>query len=234
VAIAYFDLDRTLIAANSAVLWLRSELRLGHISRLTAGLASLWVARYRLGFAGRGDGLRLAIASLAGRPAASLRERTSGFYQEHVQGRYRPGALDALQTHRARGDKVALLSSSSSFLGDLVAAELGMDEVLCNRFEVDARGDFTGRPEGELCYGAGKWKHARGHARSKGFDLEQCAFYTDSYADLALLRAVGRPVAVNPDLRLRREATFRRWEIVDWGLPPQLLARSGQVEFPDS
>jgi HAD superfamily hydrolase (TIGR01490 family) len=225
VAIAYFDLDRTLIATNSAVSWLKAELRLGNISRLKALLASVWVARYHLGFAGRGDGLRLAIASLAGQPEDALRERTAAFYEEHVQGRYRPGALDALETHRTRGDKVALLTSSSCYLGERVAEELELDAVLCNRFEVDAAGMFSGRPKGWLCFGAGKLRHARSYARSQGFGLEDCSFYTDSFADLDLLKAVGRPVAVNPDLRLRREALFRRWEIVDWGRPPPVLAR---------
>jgi phosphoserine phosphatase len=34
---------------------------------------------------------------------------------------------------------------------------------------------------------------------------------------VTLLEQVGRPVAVNPDPRLRRVARRRKWAIVDWG-----------------
>ncbi len=50
--------------------------------------------------------------------------------------------------------------------------------------------------------------------------LSACAFYTDSYSDLPVMEVVGRPVAVHPDHRLRREALRRGWPVVDWGVPP--------------
>jgi hypothetical protein len=34
-----------------------------------------------------------------------------------------------------------------------------------------------------------------------------------------VLEVVGRPVAVHPDHRLRREAVRRGWPVVDWGVP---------------
>lgn len=220
VAIAFFDLDRTLIAGNSAVLWLRSEVRLGNISRVKGALASLWVARYHLGFAGKGDGLRHAISMLTGSEESHLRERSATFYETHVRGLYRPGAREALDAHRREGHKLVLLTSSSAYIAEQVAKDLELDAVLCNRFEVDETGLYTGRPLGELCYGDGKLSHALGYAHANGADLSDCAFYTDSYADIPVMREVGRPVAVNPDMRLRREALARGWEIVDWGVPP--------------
>jgi phosphoserine phosphatase len=52
--------------------------------------------------------------------------------------------------------------------------------------------------------------------QSLGSSLEHAVFYTDSITDLPLLEAVGRPVAVNPDPRLRRLARRRGWPIEDW------------------
>ncbi|MBX5484894.1 MAG: HAD-IB family hydrolase [Myxococcaceae bacterium] len=228
MAIAFFDFDRTLIAANSAVLWLRSELRLGHISPFKALAAMVWVARYHLGFAGRGEGLKHAIASLAGSSETEFRERTIAFYERKVRGLYRPGARRALDEHRARGDRLVLLTSTSFYLAELVARDLQLDAVLCNRFEVDAGGLYTGRPLGDVCYGEGKLLHAERYARSASVSLSECAFYTDSFADLPVMAAVGRPVAVNPDGRLRRIALSRHWEIVDWGEPsPAQLLTAG-------
>lgn len=219
MAIAFFDFDRTLISANSGVLWLRSEIRQGNISLLKALAATLWVARYHLGFARKGRGLERAIATLEGRAEAELRERTIAFYEANVRSLYRPGARRAVEAHRDRGHELVLLTSSPAYLAELVAHELRLDAILCNRFEVDARGFYTGRPSGDLCYGVGKLRHAERHARERGVELESCAFYTDSFSDLAVMEAVGRPVAVNPDQRLKRVAIARGWEIVDWGVP---------------
>ena len=47
-------------------------------------------------------------------------------------------------------------------------------------------------------------------------DLEASCFYTDSYNDLPMLERVGRPVAVNPDMRLGRHARRRGWAIESW------------------
>jgi HAD superfamily hydrolase (TIGR01490 family) len=220
VAIAFFDFDRTLITANSGVLWLRSELRLGNISYWKALMATAWVARYQLGFARTGHlGLKRAIASLAGSAEADLRERTLAFYEEHVRSLYRPGARRAIEEHRAQSDELVLLTSSPAYLAELVADDLRLDAVLCNRFEVDERGCHTGRSLGELCYGEGKLIHAVAYARKRGLGLKACTFYTDSFSDLRVMEAVGRPVAVNPDQRLRRAALARGWPVVDWGKP---------------
>lgn len=219
-SIAFFDMDRTLLAVNSGSLWVRRELALGHISRLQALRASVWLARYHLGFASLQQALLAAIAHLEGREEHAMHSRTVAFFEEQVRVHYRPGALRALEEHRAAGDSLVLLTSSSNYLSELVARELGMDGVLCNRFEVDDSGRYTGRPLGELCFGEGKLTHARAYAHKAGVDLALCAFYTDSYSDLPVMEAVGRPVAVHPDRRLRREALRRGWPVVLWGAPP--------------
>jgi HAD superfamily hydrolase (TIGR01490 family) len=219
MAIAFFDLDKTLLAVNSGALWIRREFEQGHITRLQALRASYWLARYHLGFVSMQDALVQAISHLQGTGEQHVRERTVLFYEGHVRSQYRPGALRALEQHRAAGDKLVLLTSSSGYLAELVARDLGLDAILCNRFEVDASGVYTGRPLGEVCFGEGKRFYARACAAETGVPLSACAFYTDSYSDLPVMEVVGRPVAVHPDRRLRREALRRGWPVVDWGVP---------------
>ncbi|MGQ0505502.1 MAG: HAD family hydrolase [Myxococcaceae bacterium] len=220
MAIAFFDLDKTLLAVNSGSLWIRREVREGHLSRWRALQAGAYLASYHLGFAVIEDALGRAVAALAGTPALPLRERTRRFYEEEVRSLFRPGALGALREHRERGDQLVLLTTSSSYLAELVASELGLDAILSNEFEVDLNGAHTGRTVKPLCFGAGKLTHAVEYAANAGVPLSECAFYTDSASDLPVLEAVGRPVAVNPDRVLRREALRRGWPVVDWGRPP--------------
>jgi HAD superfamily hydrolase (TIGR01490 family) len=225
MAIAFFDLDKTLLAVNSGSLWIRRELALGHITRLQAMRASLWLARYHMGRVSMQDALLQAMSHLQGRDEQPIRERTIRFYEELVRSQYRPGALRALEEHRSAGDRLVLLTSSSGYMAELVARDLTLDAVLCNRLEVDAAGVYTGRPLGEVCFGEGKRVYAQAYAAQAGVPLSACAFYTDSYSDLPVMEVVGRPVAVHPDRRLRREALRRGWPVVDWGSP----GRAGAV-----
>jgi HAD superfamily hydrolase (TIGR01490 family) len=219
VAVAFFDLDKTLLAVNSGSLWVRRERALGHISRTQALRAGLWLTRYHLGFVSMEDALHKAISQLAGTDSRAIQERTTAFYEQMVRSLYRPGALRAVEEHRSAGDRLVLLTSSSGYLSELVARELRLDAILCNRFEVDERGLHTGRPLGAVCFGAGKRTYAEAYAREAGVSLSACAFYTDSYSDLPVMEVVGRPVAVHPDHRLRREALRRGWPVVTWGEP---------------
>lgn len=219
VAIAFFDLDRTLLATNSGRVWLRRELKLGHISRWQAAQAAFWLVRYALGFSKLEPAVKRAIGTLAGLEERGLRERSREFYESAVRASFRPGGLSALEQHRAAGDRLVLLTASSLYIAELVADQLKLDAVLCNRLEVGFDGRYTGKPLGEICFGSGKLEHAAAFAKGAGSSLAESTFYTDSYSDLPVLAAVGRPVAVNPDARLRREARRRGWPVVDWGQP---------------
>jgi HAD superfamily hydrolase (TIGR01490 family) len=216
VALAFFDLDRTLLSENSGSLWVRRELRLGHLTRWQAALASGALLRYHLGATSIESVLLAALEGLAGTSARELRKRTETFYAQEIRHLVRPGARIALEAHRSEGDTLVLLTTSSGDLADLISEELRLDEVLCNRLE--AEGDrHTGRPQGELCYGPGKVRYAEALAEQLGGSLHTATFYSDSYSDLPMLEAVGRPVAVHPDPRLRREALRRGWPIESWG-----------------
>jgi phosphoserine phosphatase len=100
-----------------------------------------------------------------------------------------------------------LLTSSSSYLSEAVAATALARRLAVQPLRGGRRtGRYTAGPAGPLCYGPGKVEVARAFAQARGVSLAQCAFYSDSASDLPMLEAVGRPVAVNPDPRLRRVA----------------------------
>jgi HAD superfamily hydrolase (TIGR01490 family) len=215
--IAFFDLDRTLISRNSGALWLLKEIRERKLRPTDAVRGLVGLARYSLGFVDLEALVRLAISRLEGGAESELRRRVEEFYRAEVEMLVRPRARDVLRAHRDNGDRLVLLTSASVYLSELVARDLSLDDVLCNRFEVDASGVFSGRPHGAICFGSGKLVHAREYAERCGTELSRCAFYTDSLADLPVLEVVGRPVAVHPDPRLRRIAQARSWPIEDWG-----------------
>jgi HAD superfamily hydrolase (TIGR01490 family) len=217
MAIAFFDLDRTLLAKNSATAWVRSERRLGYLSLGQTLRALVWIMRYQLGAAHMEDVVRHAVSSIAGEREEEISRRTHAFYEAEIRDQYRPGATRALAMHRDAGDALVLLTSSSNYVSRHVTDELRLDGFIANSFVVDDAGRFTGEPTEPICFGEGKRVHAEAYAQAAGHRLEACAFYTDSISDLPVLEVVGRPVAVNPDPKLGRLARRRGWEIADWG-----------------
>lgn len=227
MAVAFFDMDKTLLAVNSGALWVKRERGLGFLSAWQATRAAFWLGRYHLGLASAETMIEAAVAQLTGQDEAPIAARTRAFFEETVRQQYRAGGLAALARHRAAGDRLVLLTSSSNYLAGHVADELQLDGILCNTLDVDEQRRFTGRVRGGVCFGAGKLIHATAYAQRAGVSLSDCAFYTDSYSDLSVLAVVGRPVAVNPDVRLQAHARRCGWAIEDWGPGASLGARAG-------
>ena len=75
-------------------------------------------------------------------------------------------------------------------------------------------GVYTGRPAGPFTYREGKAEAIRELAAERGIDLSESYAYSDSESDLPMLRAVGHPVAVNPDSELERVAREEGWRIM--------------------
>jgi putative phosphoserine phosphatase/1-acylglycerol-3-phosphate O-acyltransferase len=52
------------------------------------------------------------------------------------------------------------------------------------------------------------------YAAAHDLDLADCWGYADSHYDTSFLAALGHPVAVNPDRRLRAAALSRQWPVI--------------------
>lgn len=218
MAIAFFDLDKTLIAENSAKLWLKAQWKSRQINLPQMVVASYWLAKYHLGFTKMEEVIEKGLLMLEGEQKSMVMRVTEDFYDSTIKELYRPGAMDAIRMHRDMDHKISLLTSSFDELSFLVQKELNLDYCLCTRLEVD-KNLYTGKTVGPACFGKNKVTFAQELCDRLGISLEDCTFYTDSASDIPLLNLVGRAVAVNPDPHLRARAQMKRWEIVDWGKP---------------
>ena len=215
---AFFDLDGTLLSVNSGKLWFQRERAAGRLSRGVAIEAGIWLGLYGLGLMRARTALGRAAASLAGQPEELIALRTRDFFEEDLKELFFPGARAAVEAHREAGDRLVLLTSSSTYLGDCVKSYLNLDDVLAMRFEVNG-GEFTGGIH-TLCYGSAKVDVAEAYAAREGIDLERSWFYSDSITDRPMLERVGRAMVVAPDIRLARRAKKMGWPILDWSKSP--------------
>lgn len=216
MALVFFDLDKTLLDRNSGVEWLKRAVRTRTIGPVQAFQALAWLAQYKMGLQKAESPLIAAIKTLRGQSEAAFSESMQAFFEAQIDGHYRPGALRALKAHQDAKEPCVILTSASGKLADLVAERLQFDGAIGSRFAVDAEGRFTGEAEGRIPFGDGKRVLAEAEAKARGFELKDAVFYTDSMSDLPAMLAMGHPVAVNPDPRLRREAESRGWPVEDW------------------
>lgn len=218
MSIAFFDLDKTLIAENSAKLWIKSLWDSRQISLPQMIHASYWLAKYHLGFTKLDEVIGQWLSTLEGESKESFLKITEDFYNNTIKDLYRPGAIAALAYHKKLGHPLSLLTSSYDSLSALVQNDLKLDDCLCTRLEVK-NGLYTGKTVGPPCFGRNKIIFAQKLCEKYNTSLDRCTFYTDSASDIPLLELVGYPVAVNPDPRLRAIAQLKKWPVVNWGKP---------------
>jgi HAD superfamily hydrolase (TIGR01490 family) len=218
--IAFFDMDLTVIGANTGKLWIRDSFSRGELGVLTLARLMFAVARYRLGVMDPGPLMTQAVRTLDGVREEAFALRSRRFFDKAVRPHILPLAVERIRDHEAQGHAIALLSASTNYVVDPLAAHLGLEHALCTRLGV-VDGHLTGDVVEPLCYGIGKLAIAQQFADARGVRLEDAWFYTDSIHDLAVLEAVGHPVAVHPDPRLERIARRRGWPVLDFvGRPP--------------
>jgi HAD superfamily hydrolase (TIGR01490 family) len=208
-------MDRTLVDVHTARLYLRFQRELGEIGRLDLLRSSFWLFQYGLGFVNAEQVVLRILADYRGKSELWLRERCRDWFGSHVRPWVSLVGRERVRQHQLAGDSVAVATSAIRQAAQPLADELSIPHLVCSDLTV-REGELTGTFEPPLCYGAGKLERARALLDSLGCALEHTAFYSDSITDLPLLEAVGRPVAVNPDLRLQRLARRRGWPIENW------------------
>jgi HAD superfamily hydrolase (TIGR01490 family) len=213
---AFFDMDRTLVKKDTAVLYTRYRRDLGEATMKDALQVGWWAIQYTLGVI---DAPRVAVQALQnfkGKEEQWLVDQCAGWFKEYVLPHVQQKGREAVERHRAQGDFIAIVTGATRYAAEPLARELAVEKVVCTTLEVDPAGCFTGLPIEPLCYGPGKLELARRVAEREGIALSSATFYSDSITDLPLLEAVGKPIVVNPDSRLRRAAQKRGWTIERW------------------
>ena len=209
---AFFDIDGTLIARNSAPLYMKHLRETGQARRRDIARTFYYVGRYKLGLLDIERAIAVSVTWIRGRDEAAVRADCDAWYATTVRGYLYPAMAATVEAHRRAGHVLVLLTSATRYLAGPLAADLGIEHLLVTQLLVEA-GRFTGEVVRPVCYGEGKTYWAERFAAEHDVDLGQSYFYTDSITDLPLLERVGEPRVVNPDPRLGRVAARRGWPV---------------------
>ena len=151
---------------------------------------------------------------LCAAPLADLERLRDELVHERMLPSVPRVARDWIAEAQAESDAVLLVTASNWFLTEPFGRALGFTDTLGTKYAL-VDGHFSGERDGEPCFRAGKLHHVRTWLTARGADfdaLEHTTFFSDSHNDLPLLRAVDRPIAVDPDPELLREVRAEGWE----------------------
>ena len=217
-AAAYFDLDRTLLAVSS-------ERRL--FSRLVKRKGVLWRARATLrqtlcavGRIIRGyapyDALR-SHSYLKGISVDELSQIVNELVDQDLVNKIPEAARERVEWHRERGDRIVIVSATLQSIAQRLGEHLEVDAVHAVELPIDNKNRFTGSERGgRIPRRRGKVSIVLDDAAEHEIDLSASWGYGNSAADAWFMRLCGEAMAVNPDNRLRKEASARDWPISTW------------------
>jgi HAD superfamily hydrolase (TIGR01490 family) len=221
---AFFDIDYTLLCKSSMMLYVDYMRRQGEYGLWDVLVGGFYLLQYKLNLLDIESAMDKAGQSHKGMSEQKLAQLCERWFEEEVVHYLYPEALELLESHRAAGDELCILSATSIYLTRPLSRHLGISHYFCNQPLVKD-GVLTGGMHKPLCYGRAKLDYALQFEAATGIRLEDSFYYSDSITDLETLAGFGHPVAVNPDRFLKREAKARGWKILNFE-PPAWLKSS--------
>jgi HAD superfamily hydrolase (TIGR01490 family) len=213
-AVAFFDLDGTLVVGQTTLLLVKYLRKVGVVTRRFYLGTALWFVGYKLGLVTVNEKSRHQGARVfAGRALEEVDELMRRFTDEVLAPRFHPAATAALAEHQSEGDRVVVISAALEPVVKAVCRRLDVQDYSGTACEV-ADGRYIGRLLGPSPHGDHKEVVAAEYMKRWGVDADECWAYADHGSDLALLRSVGHPVAVNPKPELLAVAREAGWPVL--------------------
>ncbi|MFC9433710.1 HAD-IB family hydrolase [Nocardia sp. NPDC057030] len=207
---AFFDFDGTLFRGFHRVRISNLRRRPASNDLMDSLLSGL--SGHRTGARLRGIE-RLISATWRGRPTADFEQVEDQLFTRHIAGHLYPEAWHLVRAHRAAGHTVVLTTAATRFQVCGLANALGIEHRVCTEPVIED-GRLTGRVHGLVVSGSHKADLVDEFAADNGVRLDMSHAYSNSAADIPLLRLVGHPIAINPDRALRSTAERDSWQVL--------------------
>lgn len=213
---AFFDLDKTILATSSSMALRAPFISAGLLNHREALIGILVHLPYLLGGADeqRMERMAKALGALTqGWDAALLEETATNALASAIDPVVYTQALEEIRARREAGYAIVIASASVEQLVRPIARMLGADATLASIAEVDEHGCFTGTLQ-LYNQAEAKAQSCERLAEERGWNMADCAAFSDSISDEPLLRSVGEPHAVNPDRALSKLADEEGWPVL--------------------
>jgi HAD superfamily hydrolase (TIGR01490 family) len=172
---------------------------------------------YKAGTLDVHDYVRFATEALRLRGPAEAAAAHERFMDAVIRPAIREEAVALVRSHQQAGEQVVIVTATNEFVTAPIARAFGVSELIAVELERGPDGWITGEIAGVPSMREGKVERVSQWLSIRGLDWDDVhvTFYSDSFNDLPLLEVVDRPVATNPDERLRAIAHERGWRILE-------------------
>lgn len=212
--LAIFDLDNTLLAGDSDHAWGEFLVEEGIVDAEEYRLANdRFYQEYLNGELDIRHYLGFALQPLARNRMDDLLVWRERFMEKKVQPMMLASASALLDSHRAQGHTLMIITATNRFVTEPIAEALGIEHLIATDPEL-INGQFTGEVAGTPSFQDGKVTRLDDWLEAHRKTLDGAWFYSDSHNDLPLLQKVDNPVAVDPDPRLEKFARDQGWKVM--------------------
>ena len=216
----FFDLDHTLLPIDSDYAWGVFTTTNGWVDAAEFGQQNeKFYAQYQAGTLDIHEYVRFATAAIKRQGEAKFAAAHQQFMQDVVRPVITEPALALIRQHSQAGDAAVIVTATNELITRPIADALGVPELIAVELERHRApgGWITGEIKGVPSMREGKVTRVEAWLaqRSLGWADIDSTFYSDSINDVPLLERVNRPIATNPDDRLRAIAQARGWRILD-------------------
>lgn len=214
--LAAFDVDGTLVGAQTQALLVRFLTRSGLLPMRTRAAVAAWFIGYKLGFPVRPGGVRRRVLrSLRGMSAADVDDLANTLHREYVEPLISEKGTSAVRAYEERGVQTVLVSASIEPIVARIAREVGASGWIATQLKMED-GVLAGDIDGTAVSGAEKVRALAEWATARHQSWRLVAAYGDHESDVPMLESAEAAYAVNPSARLRAIALRKSWECLDW------------------
>lgn len=211
-----FDLDNTILNGDSDYSWIEFLIKNNYVdAKSYEEKNKYFFDQYHQGTLDIAEYAGFSIGSFIEIGQEKLPEILDKFLLTVIEPMINIYALRLIHKHYENDDQLLLASATNKVLVDLIAKRLEFPNVIATIPE-QINGTFTGKILEPSALGEGKLLRVKEWMDKNGYkDFSGTTFYSDSINDLPLLESVEKPIAVNPDDKLREISINNSWEIVD-------------------
>lgn len=211
-----FDMDHTLVPADTGTLWSKFLFERGLLSAEKAQERASFLTAYQNGTLVVEDAYRFELGVLQSLDKVERKQLLTEFFEQKLRPIITQKAIDAVNKHRENGDYLVMITATIEEIAAPVARFFGMDHLIGGRGEVDEAGNYTSKLVLGPCMGRGKLVHLEDWLTRSGNNPTDYTFYSDSYNDLPLLEQVDVAIAVDPDPKLLEIAQQNNWDVISF------------------
>jgi HAD superfamily hydrolase (TIGR01490 family) len=215
LALAIFDLDETLIAADSDHAWGEFVADKGLVDAEEHRRTNqAFFSDYKRGTLDIDAYMRFSCQVLAQHDMDVLGSLRAEFMDQYIKPMLLPKAMALVETHRKRGDCLMVVTATIDFITSPIVELFGIEHLIAPIPEI-RNGRYTGEIVGIPSFREGKVVRINAWLSEHGQTLEGSYCYSDSRNDLPMLELVENPHVVDPDPELLRIAKERAWPVLN-------------------